>query len=137
MTMPDWQTLGLPSWIKTSGSKGYHIVVPLDGKAKTGDVARFANRVGALFVSHAPDRLTQEFSKADRKGRIYRNPLSAFRCCHGNLRSRANLVVPSAYHVVAGAKVAEHFEDLASQFAAPDVHPFRHTVPNPDNELTL
>ena len=34
-------------------------------------VARFANAVGTLFVSLAPDHLTQEFSKADRRGRIY------------------------------------------------------------------
>ena len=34
-------------------------------------VARFANAVGTLFVSRAPDHLTQEFSKADRRGRIY------------------------------------------------------------------
>ena len=27
------EELGLPSWIKTSGSKGFHIVVPLDGKS--------------------------------------------------------------------------------------------------------
>ena len=63
--------LGLPSWVKTSGSKGFHIVVPLDGKAKMDDVARFANHVGRVFVSLAPDHLTQEFSKVDRKGRIY------------------------------------------------------------------
>jgi len=63
--------LALPSWIKTSGSKGFHIVVPVDGKTHIGHVARFANAVGTLFVSLAPDRLTQEFSKADRGGRIY------------------------------------------------------------------
>ena len=63
--------LGLPSWIKTSGSKGFHIVVPVDGRTPMESVARFANLVGALFVSRAPDRLTQEFSKADRGTRIY------------------------------------------------------------------
>jgi bifunctional non-homologous end joining protein LigD len=63
--------LTLPSWIKTSGSKGFHIVVPLDGKTEMGKVARFANAVGKVFVSLYPDQLTQEFSKADRRGRIY------------------------------------------------------------------
>ena len=65
------EELTLPSWIKTTGSKGFHIVVPLDGKTPIASVARFANAVGALFVSLAPDRLTQEFSKKDRSGRIY------------------------------------------------------------------
>jgi bifunctional non-homologous end joining protein LigD len=63
--------LGLRSWIKTSGSKGFHIVVPTDGKASTDVVAHFTGAVGALFVSLAPDRLTQEFNKVDRRGRIY------------------------------------------------------------------
>ncbi len=63
--------LGLPSWVKTSGSKGFHIVVPLDGKSQMDEVARFADAVGRLFVSLAPDHLTQEFAKVDRKGRIY------------------------------------------------------------------
>ena len=62
--------LGLPSWVKTSGSKGFHIVVPLDGKADVGEVARFAHAVGALLVKRDPEHLTQEFSKADRGGRI-------------------------------------------------------------------
>jgi len=65
------EELTLPSWIKTSGSKGFHIVVPLDGESRMGQVERFANAVGKLFVSHAPEHLTQEFSKADRRGRIY------------------------------------------------------------------
>jgi bifunctional non-homologous end joining protein LigD len=65
------EELTLPSWIKTTGSKGFHIVVPLDGTTPIGTVARFANAVGTVFVSRAADRLTQEFSKADRGGRIY------------------------------------------------------------------
>jgi bifunctional non-homologous end joining protein LigD len=62
--------LGLPSHVKTSGSKGFHVVVSLDGTTKTGAVARFANAVGTALVARDPDRLTQEFSKADRGGRI-------------------------------------------------------------------
>jgi len=63
--------LGLPSWVKTSGSKGFHVLASLDGKSKTSDVARFAHAVGTLLVTRDPVHLTQEFSKADRGGRIY------------------------------------------------------------------
>ena len=62
--------LGLPSWIKTSGSKGFHIAVPLDTKSDFGEVARFAHTVGRVLVSRDPDHLTQEFHKVDRGGRI-------------------------------------------------------------------
>ena len=65
------EKLTLPSWIKTTGSKGFHIVVPLDGSTTIDRVARFADTVGRLFVSLAPDALTQEFNKIDRRGRIY------------------------------------------------------------------
>ena len=84
--------LGLPSWVKTTGSKGFHIVVPIDGKTDIGVVAGFANAVGALFVSLAPDRLTQEFSKVDRRGRIYvdtgRNGYSATFAAAYTVRAR-------------------------------------------------
>jgi bifunctional non-homologous end joining protein LigD len=62
--------LGLPSWVKTSGSKGFHIAVPLDGKGDFGAVSWFAHAVGAMLVRRDPQHLTQEFSKADRGGRI-------------------------------------------------------------------
>jgi bifunctional non-homologous end joining protein LigD len=62
--------LGLPSWVKTSGSKGFHIVVALDGHATFEAVWRFAHGVGALLVQRHPQLLTQEFLKAERAGRI-------------------------------------------------------------------
>jgi len=65
------EKLTLQSWIKTTGSKGFHIVVPLDGKTPIGQVARFAGAVGKVFVGLRPDALTQEFAKVDRRGRIY------------------------------------------------------------------
>ena len=45
--------------------------MPLDAKTNMGDVARFAHGVGTALVARHPDRLTQEFSKADRNSRIY------------------------------------------------------------------
>ena len=84
--------LGLASWIKTTGSKGFHIAVPIDGKTPMGTVVRFANAVGQLFVSLAPNQLTQEFSKADRRGRIYvdtgRNGYSATFAAAYTVRAR-------------------------------------------------
>ena len=64
------EELGLRSWIKTSGSKGFHIVVALDGSADLPTAARFADAVGTLLVRRNPAHLTQEFHKADRGGRI-------------------------------------------------------------------
>ena len=61
---------GLRSWVKTSGSKGFHIAVPLDGAADYGMVARFAHGVGELLVERDPRNFTREFYKVDRGGRI-------------------------------------------------------------------
>ena len=62
--------LELPSWVKTSGSKGFHIVVPLDGTADFGEVAHVGHGVGRMLVARDPEHLTQEFHKVDRAGRI-------------------------------------------------------------------
>jgi bifunctional non-homologous end joining protein LigD len=61
---------GLTSWVKTSGSKGFHIAVPLDGEASYGAVASFAHRFGEELMRRDPVNLTREFYKADRGGRI-------------------------------------------------------------------
>ncbi len=62
--------LGLASWVKTTGSKGFHVVVPLDGRAAFGAVGRFVERVAARMLEREPDALTREVAKADRAGRI-------------------------------------------------------------------
>src|SRR6476619_3381120 len=64
------EALGLSSWVKTTGSKGFHIAVPLDGKSDFGEVARFSHGVGRTLVKRDPENLTQEFSKVDRAGKI-------------------------------------------------------------------
>ena len=83
---------GLTSWVKTSGSKGYHIAVPLDSTASYGTVARFAHRLGTELVGRDPDNLTQEFYKADRGGRILvdtgRNEYSATFAAAYTVRAR-------------------------------------------------
>jgi bifunctional non-homologous end joining protein LigD len=65
------EELRLPSFVKTSGSKGFHIVVPLDGQADFAEVWRFAHGAAALLVKRHPDLVTQEFIKADRGGRLF------------------------------------------------------------------
>jgi bifunctional non-homologous end joining protein LigD len=106
------EKLGLPSWIKTTGGKGFHIVVPIDGKTSVGNVVRFANAVGSFFVSLAPDQLTQEFSKVDRRGRIYmdtgRNGYSATFAAAYTVRARpgAPVSAPCTWDEVERGKVS-------------------------------
>ena len=63
--------VGLPSWVKTSGSRGYHILVPLDGSTGFGEAFEFSFDVGRLLVQRDPSRFTQEFLKVDRGDRIF------------------------------------------------------------------
>jgi bifunctional non-homologous end joining protein LigD len=64
------EELGLPCWVKTSGSKGFHILTSLDGKTAMGEAAGFAHGVARLLVKRYPKQLTLEFHKRDRAGRI-------------------------------------------------------------------
>jgi bifunctional non-homologous end joining protein LigD len=62
--------LGLRSRVKTTGSKGFHVVVALDGSAAYHDCARFAHAFGRELARRNPQTFTQEFYKADRGTRI-------------------------------------------------------------------
>ncbi len=103
--------IGLPSWVKTSGSKGFHIVVPLDGKANMAEVERFAHTAGTLLVKRDPKRLTQEFQKAARGNRIFmdtgRNGWSATHAAVYAVRAKpgAPVSAPCTWEEVESAKV--------------------------------
>jgi bifunctional non-homologous end joining protein LigD len=118
--------LGLRSWVKTSGSKGFHIVVPLDGDLDGGHVAGFAHRVGFLLVERDPGNLTQEFSKADRHGRIYvdtgRNGYSATFAAPYTVRARrgAPVSAPCTWEEVERGTIAPQSLTLRTMAARLD-----------------
>ena len=97
------EELGLRSLVKTSGSKGFHIVVALDGSAHKGEASWFAHAVGAELVTRNRAQLTQEFSKADRGGRIYvdtgRNDYSATFAAVYAVRAETGRARVSAVHM--------------------------------------
>jgi bifunctional non-homologous end joining protein LigD len=65
------ERLGLTAFVKTTGSRGLHVVTPLDAQSDFGDVQEFARQVALVLVTMDPDRLTVEFQKAKRKGRLF------------------------------------------------------------------
>ena len=56
--------LGLRSWVKTSGSKGFHVLVPLDGAAAFDEVAAFAHGVGRILVDTGRNGYSATFAAA-------------------------------------------------------------------------
>jgi bifunctional non-homologous end joining protein LigD len=63
--------LDLASFLQVTGSRGLHVVVPLDRSATTGEVDAFAADVARVLAARHPGELTAEFSKSARKGRLY------------------------------------------------------------------
>lgn len=63
--------LSLPNFVKTSGGKGYHIVVPLKPSADWDEVKDFAHDFARALEQAAPDRYTATLSKKARTGKIF------------------------------------------------------------------
>jgi bifunctional non-homologous end joining protein LigD len=63
--------LKLPSVVKTSGGKGFHVIVPLKPKADWQTVKTFAHDFALAMQQAEPDRYTATLSKKARAGRIF------------------------------------------------------------------
>jgi bifunctional non-homologous end joining protein LigD len=87
-----FEQLGLPAYVKTTGSKGLHVIAPLDDAATSDEVAGLTTRIAALLCRRHPDFLTMEFYKKDRKGRLFvdvmRNAIGATLVAPYSLRGR-------------------------------------------------
>lgn len=62
--------LELPAFVMTSGSRGYHVVVPLTRRADFDTVRAFARDAAELLAARDPEALTTEVRKDKRNGRI-------------------------------------------------------------------
>jgi bifunctional non-homologous end joining protein LigD len=63
--------VGLAGAVKTSGSKGVHIYVPLDDAAPLEDSAAAARAVAGRAAALVPEVATTAFVKEDREGKVF------------------------------------------------------------------
>jgi len=64
------KSLGLASWVKTTGGKGLHVVTPFRPHFGWDVVKRFALTIAEDFERRAPDAFTTTIGKAARHGKI-------------------------------------------------------------------
>jgi len=95
--------LSLNSYLKTSGGKGYHVVVPLKPAVAWDGFHNFAKRVAEVMEQKWPDRYTSNVRKAKRTGKIFidwiRNGRGATSIAPYSIRARkgAGVSMPIAW----------------------------------------
>ncbi len=107
-------------FVNTTGSKGLHVVVPLDRSASFDTVRACADRLAAHLAKAHPDDLTTEQRKAKRGNRVY---LDIGRNAYGQ-----TAVAPYAVRPLPGAPIATPLD--WDEALAHDMHPQRYTVAN-------
>lgn len=90
--------LGLKSYLKTSGGKGYHVVVPFEPAASWDIFHDFAKRIAEVMEQKWPDRYTANSRKVKRKDKIFIDWLRNGR--------GATSIAPYALRARSGAKVS-------------------------------
>lgn len=104
--------LGLTSFIKTTGSRGFHVQVPLDRSADFGTVRDFARAVAETLAADDPEQMTTEQRKNKRGERVF---LDYLRNAYGQ-----NAIPPYGVRARPGAPVATPIDWSELGRAAPD-----------------
>ncbi len=84
--------LRLDSVVKTSGRKGLHVYVPLNGAGTTfADTKEFSRAVAVILQKNYPDLVTSRVGKEERTGRVFinwaQNDVSKTMVCVYSLRA--------------------------------------------------
>lgn len=89
--------LNLKSFLKTSGGKGYHVVVPFSSCINWESFSEFSKRVGQVMEGKWPKLYTTNIRKKERNGKIFidylRNTKGATSVAPYSLRARENCSV--------------------------------------------
>lgn len=97
LTLSVLDELGLKAFLKTSGGKGIHVVVPLTRKAGWDEVKGFSHAIVSHMAKLLPDRFSAVSGPKNRVGRIFidylRNGLGATTICAYAARTREGLPV--------------------------------------------
>jgi bifunctional non-homologous end joining protein LigD len=107
--------LGLQSFVKTSGGKGLHIVVPLEPVVGWDDAKAFTLRFAEAMARSHPDRYVAIASKRARVGRIFvdylRNDRGSTAVAAYSTRAlpQASVSTPLAWDELTEALRADHF----------------------------
>ena len=107
--------LGLPSFLKTSGGKGLHVVVPVKRSYNWGTVKGFSQAVVAHMAKTIPQRFVVRSGPTNRVGRIFidylRNGLGATTVCAWSARARPGLgiSVPVAWEELPSLRGGDHW----------------------------
>ena len=102
MTRTVLTELGLTCFLKTTGGKGLHVVVPIAPKLAWDDVKAFSHLVARFLVKAEPGFFTSHIAKAGRAGKVFvdylRNSETASAVSAFSARARANAGVSTPLH---------------------------------------
>ncbi len=114
--------LGLTSFPKTSGGKGFHVLVPLDRRSTYDDTRAFAEAVAGAIARTHPKLATTEWSKARRRGVL----IDANQNGQGKTIASAYSVRPNAH---ASVSTPLRWEEVNADLDPAELHDGRGAQP--------
>jgi len=107
--------LGLPAFLKTSGGKGLHVVVPIKPGYGWDDVKGFSQAIVAHMAQNIPERFVLKSGPSNRVGKIFidylRNGRGSTTACAWSARARPGLgiSVPVSWEELGELRGGDHW----------------------------